>query len=68
MGHKLNGITMDLSWDSVFAWSKGQVIYVVHVGSEVGSANLVTGKYKGQFIYALQSCRLSSGICQSGDR
>ena len=46
MGYKLGVNTMDLSWDSVFAWSKdkGQLIYVVHIGSDVGSANLVTGK------------------------
>ena len=36
---------MDLNWDSVFSWSdeKGHLVYVVYVGSEVGSANVITG-------------------------
>ena len=45
MKYKLKGNTMDLNWSSMFAWTmdKGELIYVVRVGTEEGSADLVAG-------------------------
>ena len=37
--------SIDLGWNSVFSWSsnKPPLVYIVHVGSDIGSANIITG-------------------------
>ena len=42
---RLGGSTLHLNWSDIFAWKgTGHLVYVIYVGTEEGSANMVTGE------------------------
>ena len=48
----LTGADLSLDWSDVFRWQgKGKLLYVLHVGTQDGSANQLTGKYSNSSLH-----------------